>query len=667
MTDTADRSGRGPGKAGAAANDDQPPVQPRVEHRDGRPVVLLTSDDECPSCRRFLDRAVTRGLSSLTAAAYAYDLALAHRWLAASKLTLDQVTADHLHQFLAWERGRESHPKSINRRLHTFRQYYHFAVGRDLPGGVEARGAYRRQQRDRELGLQRLPRVGFRQLRVKEPRTLVEPLSVPQVRLLLASMRRYRDLCIAYAMLLCGLRTQEVLGLRRGDIDVEDGRVRVFGKGQKERVVPLPTLLVRLLGRYQALERPQHCPTDHAFVVLQGHRRGQAMTRDALRRIFRTQRAAAPDLANANPDRLRHTFGTDMARSGVRLPILQKMLGHAFPETTLQYVNLSLADVAAESAPPRHENAGAAIRARRRWRRARAVKRYGHPLPPFAETYIKKEGRCKSERVVVSLHRWLRRHGKEIAAITGADLQSFAACPARRPVTQMTRNDYRYAARRYLRWHEERGLAGPFGQRELEGYHRRPLPAEVQRFLRFLAPIRRASTIKTYLGFLRRFHEWLATRSTKIAEVDRAVCLESSQQINDEGIAAATRVGMLVCVRKYIDWLWDFGLVSAPGQVLIKGPDLPKKPDYLPRPLPPEADQLLQSRFKDEKSPIALGLLVMRRAGLRLGELRRLEHDCVRDDHAGGRFLKVPLGKLNNERLVPLDPKTLEAVRVQDV
>jgi integrase len=60
----------------------------------------------------------------------------------------------------------------------------------------------------------------------------------------------------------------------------------------------------------------------------------------------------------------------------------------------------------------------------------------------------------------------------------------------------------------------------------------------------------------------------------------------------------------------------------------------------------------------------ALGLLVMRRAGLRLGELRRLERDCVRRDHAGGAFLKVPLGKMNNERLVPLDAKALDTIRL---
>jgi site-specific recombinase XerD len=228
----------------------------------------------------------------------------------------------------------------------------------------------------------------------------------------------------------------------------------------------------------------------------------------------------------------------------------------------------------------------------------------------------------------------------------------------------MTRNDYRYEARRYLRWLEERGLAGPFGPQELEGYHRRPLPEEVRRFLRMLAPIRRPSTVKTYLGFLRRFHEWLALRGTTLGAVDRELCLEWGQHLHVEGIAAATRVGMLVCVRKYIDWLWDVDLASTPGQVLIRPGDLPKKPDYLPRPLAPDADRELQARLEQDRSAPALRLLVMRRAGLRLGELRRLERDCIRRDHAGGRFLKVPLGKMNNERPVPLDPKALEAVQV---
>ena len=94
----------------------------------------------------------------------------------------------------------------------------------------------------------------------------------------------------------------------------------------------------------ELLERPKDSGSDRIFVVLQGPRRGQPMTRAALRRIFRTRREQKA-LTNANPHRLRHTFGTDMARSGVRLPILQRMMGHAYAKTTLQYINVSLADV----------------------------------------------------------------------------------------------------------------------------------------------------------------------------------------------------------------------------------------------------------------------------------------------------------------------------------
>jgi site-specific recombinase XerD len=184
-----------------------------VERRGSHVAVVLDSGVECPRCCRFLERLSIRGLSPFTEESYAYDLALVHRWLTAAGLDLEQLTSEHLHQFLAWERGRDSHPKSMNRRLHTLRLYYEFILQSPLPGGLEARGAYRGRQRDRELGLQRLPKRGLRQLRVKEPRTIVEPLTIDQVRQLLSSLRRYRDLCVAYAMLLCGLRTQEVLDL----------------------------------------------------------------------------------------------------------------------------------------------------------------------------------------------------------------------------------------------------------------------------------------------------------------------------------------------------------------------------------------------------------------------------------------------------------------------
>ena len=71
------------------------------------------------------------------------------------------------------------------------------------------------------------------------------------------------------------------------------------------------------------------------------------MSLSGLRSLFRHRRRTSL-LANANPHRFRHTFGADMARAGVRLPILQRMMGHAYPTTTLQYIRLSMEDIANE-------------------------------------------------------------------------------------------------------------------------------------------------------------------------------------------------------------------------------------------------------------------------------------------------------------------------------
>jgi site-specific recombinase XerD len=292
------------------------------------------------------------------------------------------------------------------------------------------------------------------------------------------------------------------------------------------------------------------------------------------------------------------------------------------------------------------------------------MSRYRIDLPGFAELYLKETNRrkTKNQKIVVLFHGWLRRTGRELAALTGKDVAEFVSGPRGRPVGQMTRNDYRYHVRLYLRWLAENGFAGPFEANELEGYHRKPLPDELRRFLRFITPTRRSSTVKGYRFVLRRFHRWLADRGTALANVDREACLAWVQYLDARGLHPATRVGELVCTRKYLDWLWEQGVIPNPGYEMIGAGDLPKKPDYLPRPLPPDADHELQNRLKQSESPVAKGLYIMRRTGLRIGELRRLERNCVRDDHSGNHFLKVPLGKLNNERLVPLDDATLAAI-----
>jgi site-specific recombinase XerD len=296
----------------------------------------------------FLHAVAMRGLSPLTVRAYAFDLVAVSRWLAATDRQFSGLSQADLLDFVAWERARGAQPSSINRRLTSCRLLVDFW----LPGGLNATPGtslpaphYRGPGRDRRLGVHVLKRKRALVLKVKVPKKLVTPLTAEQIRELLRSLRRYRDFAIVHLMLLCGLRSREVLGLEYQDVSLIERSVRVLGKGSKERVVPLADLAATSIEQYLAHERPRSCVVPALFVCLQGRRRGRAMTRAGLRSLLRHRRTR-PKLNNANPHRFRHTFGADMAKSGVGLPVIQKLMGHANPEMTLQYINLSLTDLA---------------------------------------------------------------------------------------------------------------------------------------------------------------------------------------------------------------------------------------------------------------------------------------------------------------------------------
>ncbi|MGQ0503860.1 MAG: tyrosine-type recombinase/integrase [Myxococcaceae bacterium] len=302
------------------------------------------------NANRFLEMLSVRGLSSATIRAYAFDLVSLFRWLEHAHLKLAQLDRGHLLGFIEHQQKAGSQPNSINRRLITCEQFFKFVTGASMSAANISgpAGHYKGRGKDRALGLHQLHRVSRRKFRVKAAVKVVEPLTVSQVKTLLASARRFRDLSIIYLMLFCGLRAGEVLGLRGQDFAALDGVLRVRGKGNRERVLPLAHTVSRVVTKYLQLERPKNIPTEQLFVVLQGPRRGRPMTPAGLRTLFRHRRTAQPVLRNANAHRLRHTFGADMARAGVRLPILQRMMGHADGKTTLQYINLSMSDVAAE-------------------------------------------------------------------------------------------------------------------------------------------------------------------------------------------------------------------------------------------------------------------------------------------------------------------------------
>ena len=329
-----------------------------VAKREGRFQLFEQGGIPVGEANLFLGAVELRGMSPLTVRAYAFDLLVLYRWLCQRQDNESkEVTAlkpSDLVDFVRFQRQSNAAPASINRRLTVTYLFYLFLTGKHLGAHIEVgRGVslppryYKGRGRDRNLGLHQLGPLRYRSLKVKMPRTLVTPLTSEQVRQLIRSFRRYRDLAIVYLMLLCGLRSQEELALQVSDVEFNEHRLRVLGKGKKERVLPLPTILMRYLRDYLHLERPLVCKTESLFVLLQSHRRGKPMTVSGLRSLFRHRRRSEK-IENANPHRLRHTFGADMARCGVTLPVLQKLMGHADSKMTLRYINLSMTDIITE-------------------------------------------------------------------------------------------------------------------------------------------------------------------------------------------------------------------------------------------------------------------------------------------------------------------------------
>jgi integrase len=144
-------------------------------------------------------------------------------------------------------------------------------------------------------------------------------------------------------MLLDGLRSRELLQLQLEDLQLSERQVRILGKGNKIRILPLPPDTIEAIQNYIHVERPlTNSPA--LFVSLKGPRRGRPMTIAGLRSLFRHHRKLSA-VHQANPHRFRHTFGADMVRAGVSLPALMRLMGHANISTTMLYAQLSPQDV----------------------------------------------------------------------------------------------------------------------------------------------------------------------------------------------------------------------------------------------------------------------------------------------------------------------------------
>jgi integrase/recombinase XerD len=154
------------------------------------------------------------------------------------------------------------------------------------------------------------------------------------------SIGALRDRALLETMYACGLRASEAIGLELSALDLDDGTLRAYGKGSKERLVPIGTAAVTALRAYLERGRPQLIGLrDEPRVFL--NLRGRPLSRQGLYKIVQGHAASAGLADRMSPHTLRHTFATHLLAGGCDLRSLQEMLGHADIGTTQIYTHLT--------------------------------------------------------------------------------------------------------------------------------------------------------------------------------------------------------------------------------------------------------------------------------------------------------------------------------------
>lgn len=263
---------------------------------------------------------VVRGLAENTIASYAHDARDFQQFLLALGTPLDAVQEEELLLYLAHCRGRDLEDKTVARRCAYLRSLYgHLAEERLLPANPAA--------------LLEQPAVPRRLPDVLEPEEMAALLEQPQADTKLGA----RDRAMLELLYAAGLRVSELVNLTLLEYDAQTGLLTVFGKGAKERLVPVHDLAQQVLDAYLQAWRPLfHPKTPHLFL----NRSGSGLSRVAVWKLVQRHAAAAGITKAVSPHTFRHSFATHLLEGGADLRSVQLLLGHADITATEIYTHV---------------------------------------------------------------------------------------------------------------------------------------------------------------------------------------------------------------------------------------------------------------------------------------------------------------------------------------
>ena len=271
------------------------------------------------------------GLSENTLSAYRNDLAGFSLWLEQDKMSLKKVDAGIIQNFLAFNYSAQQKRRSVARLLSTLRRFYLYLFREN-------------QISEDPTHLLESP---------KGEQTLPSSLNEQQIEDLLSAPDTsddlgLRDRAMLEVLYATGLRVSELISLQTTQISMQQGVIRVIGKGNKERLVPVGEIAMDWLMKYYQQSRPQllHVGSKQGGVSQCSEifvtRRGKAMTRQAFwYMIKRYALLAGIPSDQLSPHTLRHAFATHLLNHGADLRVVQMLLGHSDISTTQIYTHVA--------------------------------------------------------------------------------------------------------------------------------------------------------------------------------------------------------------------------------------------------------------------------------------------------------------------------------------
>lgn len=273
---------------------------------------------------------IERGLSKNAIDSYRHDVLKLYGLLQSHgelpspvSVSQDQVLA------AVYEAAKTINARSQSRFISGLKSFFNYLI-------------FEKYREDNPVDLVETPKLG---------RALPPTLSTQEIDKLVAAIDRsslegQRNVAIIETLYGCGLRVSELIGLQLSNLFFEEGFIKVLGKGNKERYVPLNPHTEKFLKLYINEVRPLQKPKEEALDTVFINRRGSGLTRAMIFTIVKQLAAAIHLQKNISPHSFRHSFATHLLENGADLRVIQQLLGHESITTTEIYMHLDRSHLA---------------------------------------------------------------------------------------------------------------------------------------------------------------------------------------------------------------------------------------------------------------------------------------------------------------------------------